>query len=1097
MTGITRLFGIAEKEWPRVRSMAWLCFMLMAALAIGRSARDAFFIKNAGVESLPFVYVINGLLVATIAAIYTRVVHRLSLTRFLGVLCILFVLSILIFRGVIALGFSSVSIPYAIWSLAELYHILALMHFWTLANTVFDPREAKRLFPLIGGVGLTGMILGGVLTPVWIHFAGSNNLLLFWAAVILLALPFVHLVARTTRASGIVLQKQGSEPRQSVVEGWRDLWKIPLMRTLTYVAFAMWIAAWLIDFQFFHTLDRVYKNQDSLAAFLGLFGGLTSLVGLIVQFFLTGRMLQAFGVGGVAVLYPAVVSVGAVGLCARELAPAGNHQSSDMRSIAGVGAKFADETFFGSMHDSVNALLFNALPDDIRAGARAFLTGAMEPIATACAGILLLVLTRADFPQTGFAFLTLAICGIWMVLALRIKPDYLRALVSNLNSRNIDLQRAAYSLLSERQDVETSEVLLASVMSPDEDMALFALELLDSRDLDTVLRLCAILPHATDRLKVSIMRYLGKCGLAEARGPVHAELQSPDGPVRAMAIQTLGRFQAQTDLKDLARFLGDKDPQVVSEAIGLYLRTSGRFRTQALAKLDKMLASSDEQLLFHAAKILQDNPQPGRLNSIVGLIEKGGEQSRAEAVRALGKIQSPKAIMRLAACLGRDDIYLTVKECLLAHGDLALPALHAELQKQSDADSKLKIIHCVGEIASLKSIPILSKFIVRQPILVENAAAEALTNIRMKLLSHPETDVEQADAHFSPEVSQRIRHSYFSVVENFARDQHAIRSLEDYAVLEIGMVLDALRRFTGQRLEIALKFLELIADPRTIRALASDLQFGDARHRAEAIEALEGSCQEAETLVAALESSESSPREPAPLDQILRNIFWKNHPAWITACALHAVGELHLQVLEPELFAFMDHDDELISLNARVALTKFKSRAYRSILAGNSHRRELEKETKKMDTRMERFLFLRSVPLFSDVDGTDLHWINEITHEQTIRARQMIFREGDPGESLYIIINGSVRVFKGQKGKEINIDILEDRSCFGEMAILDQEPRSASVIALKNTRLLVIHRGDFQRLLIARPRISFALFKTMSKRVREANTRLLALQKTG
>ncbi|HMW60810.1 MAG TPA: cyclic nucleotide-binding domain-containing protein, partial [Leptospiraceae bacterium] len=148
-----------------------------------------------------------------------------------------------------------------------------------------------------------------------------------------------------------------------------------------------------------------------------------------------------------------------------------------------------------------------------------------------------------------------------------------------------------------------------------------------------------------------------------------------------------------------------------------------------------------------------------------------------------------------------------------------------------------------------------------------------------------------------------------------------------------------------------------------------------------------------------------------------------------------------------------------------------------------------------MDTRMERFLFLRSVPLFSEVDGVDLHWINEITHEQKFRARANIFREGDPGESLYIIISGSVRIFKGQKGKELTIDILQERDCFGEMAILDQEPRSASVVAVRNTRLLVINRSDFQRLLIARPRISFALFKTMSRRVREANARLIQLQK--
>jgi CRP-like cAMP-binding protein len=143
----------------------------------------------------------------------------------------------------------------------------------------------------------------------------------------------------------------------------------------------------------------------------------------------------------------------------------------------------------------------------------------------------------------------------------------------------------------------------------------------------------------------------------------------------------------------------------------------------------------------------------------------------------------------------------------------------------------------------------------------------------------------------------------------------------------------------------------------------------------------------------------------------------------------------------------------------------------------------------KMNRDMERILFLRSVPIFSDVDGSDLQWINEIAHERKVRAGYVVFRENDIGDAMYIVLKGRVRVLKGSN---LVLQIMEDKDCFGEMSILDREPRSATVETVVETTLLAIKRDDFQRLLLARPQIAFALFKTISRRLREATERLSA-----
>ena len=140
-----------------------------------------------------------------------------------------------------------------------------------------------------------------------------------------------------------------------------------------------------------------------------------------------------------------------------------------------------------------------------------------------------------------------------------------------------------------------------------------------------------------------------------------------------------------------------------------------------------------------------------------------------------------------------------------------------------------------------------------------------------------------------------------------------------------------------------------------------------------------------------------------------------------------------------------------------------------------------------MESNMERILFLRSVPIFSGVDGNDLQWISEISRMTEIKPGQIIFHENETGDAMYIILEGRIRIVKGQN---TTLDILLERDCFGEMAILDEEPRSATAVADGPCRLLAIQREDFQRLLMARPQIAIAMFRSISLRLRDLTRRV-------
>lgn len=136
-----------------------------------------------------------------------------------------------------------------------------------------------------------------------------------------------------------------------------------------------------------------------------------------------------------------------------------------------------------------------------------------------------------------------------------------------------------------------------------------------------------------------------------------------------------------------------------------------------------------------------------------------------------------------------------------------------------------------------------------------------------------------------------------------------------------------------------------------------------------------------------------------------------------------------------------------------------------------------------MLSTVEKVLFLKSIELFSQIPGEELARIAQIAVEDPKERGEEIFAEGDPGDALYLILDGRVRVHKGDR----TVAELSERECFGEMALLDDEARSASVTALEDGRLLKISREDFQEILADDPEIALGVIKVLSRRLRKAN----------
>jgi CRP-like cAMP-binding protein len=140
-----------------------------------------------------------------------------------------------------------------------------------------------------------------------------------------------------------------------------------------------------------------------------------------------------------------------------------------------------------------------------------------------------------------------------------------------------------------------------------------------------------------------------------------------------------------------------------------------------------------------------------------------------------------------------------------------------------------------------------------------------------------------------------------------------------------------------------------------------------------------------------------------------------------------------------------------------------------------------------MLSTLEKILFLKQIELFREFNARELGILAQKAVEKSFTRGDVIFRQGEEGDSLYLVVGGKVRVLREDGQKKETLAILEERTCFGEMAILSEEVRSATIEALETLTLLKIDREEFRQLILKKPEMAFPIFRILIERLRNTN----------
>lgn len=1099
---IAAVFPVRPAERGRLVLCSLIYLLIIGGVIFGRNARDSLFLKYVGIAYLPWMYVLNAVAVVACSLAYAAFVDRVERARFIAVTSALFVGSLVGARlAILHTGPGQALRPAmtytALYALAQVIWLLSVMQFWTFAGDLFDTRESKRLFPLINAGGLMGMVAAGFGGKALVACIGTENLLIAWAVALLIAAAGIQVVhrqvARARRPAGAQRAPRGAPARHSMREdladGLEQMRESRLLRTVAWITLAQWIVYTLVDYLFSAQAKAHYPDKDALTQFLGAFSGCAGLTALVLQLFVTTRVIAWLGVGRTIQAHPAFL----VGSTA--------WMTGAFGFLSATFTKFGDHVCLYTAQESSYQLLYSPVPLAKRGRLRAFVEGYVKPTSMGIAG-LILVLAALFLKPAQLAGVSAALSVAWLLLARRVGRAYVKALVDNLQSDT--LSGAIHDLRSLKDD-QAIAVLVSSLGSKDNDVVVCALDILgrmQAREAREAVQ--ALLNRKQDRVRRAALGTLGRIGDPAALPAVLPCLGDPSARVRAQAADALGRIGDESAAPAIGPLLGDPDPDVRGKAAAALIQVGGIDGVlQAAETIRAMLNSQDAGERKAVASLLGSVRIRYFLPPLLNLVHDPEPDVRAAAVKALGQIADPRALPELLPLLGDRRVHRRARKAVLNIG-----AWNPQAVQQAVAGSLQAARE--GDAVRQAHLEILAHFPGDAVLPVALGALDDPSgHVRSRALATVAACIPVSSA--PKAVGDRLRaYAHAEMRATYENVRASALLARAYGAGPAAELLNALRVEKRECQERVLEALALMGDTTAIRRISREIWGDNPRARADALEALENLGYREITVLLLPTLDEQEPElalercrqvlgdgEPAP-EEMLNRIA--GHPdVWVRACVAYFAGKQHLAGCRGMAERLLADPDPLVRETALEALAAICPNDVPGIAApleqdpAPAVRRQAERicagavpgMEEIMLSTMEKLLFLKSVSFFDSLDGEDLLELAERTEVRRVPAGESLYQQGDDADSLYIVVKGHVVIQRQADKESVDLAHVGEHGYFGELSLLDGAPHTTTAVAVEDSTVLSLNREEFRDLVKERPEAALGAFKEMARRLRQ------------
>lgn len=311
-----RVLRVQPREIGLVLVLGFLLFGNSLARQVSGIVAVSGFLNTSGVNSMLLVMGIDYTLILLVGGLQSMIVDRFNRLRLMAGVTLTFALVFVILRVMFAVGapgWLNYSVMYLI---AEQQLVLFPVIFWVLANDIFNFTQAQRLFPLIASWSFVGKLAGiGVawISPKLFGWIGaqSEEILLLNALIYVVGFLLVIGGLRKVRVRSTIQQKESF--KENLTEGWDFVRGIDSFRFLMLAIIALAVADTIIEFRFLVVTDALFVGQSAYQTFYSLYRLAATLLGFLVQTFVTSRLMNRMQLKNVFLIFPLVILLGAGG----------------------------------------------------------------------------------------------------------------------------------------------------------------------------------------------------------------------------------------------------------------------------------------------------------------------------------------------------------------------------------------------------------------------------------------------------------------------------------------------------------------------------------------------------------------------------------------------------------------------------------------------------------------------------------------------------------------------------------------------------------------------------------------------------------------
>jgi AAA family ATP:ADP antiporter len=695
------LLRVLEMVLPVRRGERQLTFTLffhslfaVGAFLTGRTVRDALFLAHSDRSQLAWMYVLSAVFVTASGLLYAKLANRVR--RDLMALGSALFFSIFFVVLWIAEKFQPPGIYSVIYVYVEVMGALVLVQFWTLANELFNAREAKRLYGFIGAGGTFANIVIGLLGARVATTFGTSSLLVMCAALLLVAGVASFIGGRLGRQRLFARAASGKPSATKRSGGGQRVLADSHLRTVAILSAVTFFTTTLIDFQFKVVAADKMKG-DELAAYFGYFSAVVGVLALGLQLFGTSRLLNRAGVIASLAVLPVSLALGDLALL---IFPT---------LWAASMAKGSDTLFRYSVNDATTQILYLPVPAQVRVSAKAFIDGVVKPVAIGIAGVTLAgyrLWTKGDPYTLAWFSLALALCWVGVVMSMRSK--YIRSLQDNLKQRRLDLESARHQVI----DGNTNKVLERALASSDEQEVLNALALLPHLEkLELDQRVELLIDHPSSAVRVKALEYYAHRQTMRFANSVFRRFEDPDPAVRAAAIDAFCAMGRDKAVRSVRLFLADPDPRIRSAAVTGMIRFGGLDGVLVAAEaLKALIDNPDPVMRQHAAKVLGAIGVRNFYQPVLQLMNDADPRVRREAITAAGVLKSPEFVIPLIYRTQSRETLREATQALTSYGSTILATLAKVLSNTlEDAHIRRAIARVLGRLGTSEAVEVIAR----------------------------------------------------------------------------------------------------------------------------------------------------------------------------------------------------------------------------------------------------------------------------------------------------------------------------------------------------------------------------------------------------